>query len=339
MVARLLEILVCPLCKSKFSVKSSVTSGAHIVEGLLLCRCGMKFPIINSIPRILPGFIERPSVSKTDVFEKKQALTKKSFGYQWMIFKKMSPAFENNFMNYIYPIKKSFFIGKLGLDAGCGFGRHIYYAAQFGAEMVGIDLSEAIDSTYHNTKHLANVHLVQCDIYNLPFRKEVFDFIYSIGVLHHLPDPEAGFKSLLPYLKKKSPVFIWVYSNKRKLTNFLIESLRKMTLRLPLKVILCISFFMAFIEWAILILPYKMMQKLKIPQSVLNKAVFARIRLYAQYPFQVSCADWFDRLSPPIRFYYSGDEIRQWFKNIGADNIFVSETGLYGWRGYGEKQE
>jgi len=34
--------------------------------------------------------------------------------------------------------------------------------------------------------------VVQADLHRPPFALESFDFIYSIGVLHHLPDPEAG---------------------------------------------------------------------------------------------------------------------------------------------------
>ena len=169
-------------------------------------------------------------------------------------------------------------------------------------------------------------------------KKEIFDFIYSIGVLHHLPDPEAGFKSLLYLLKKKSPIFIWVYSSTRKFTIFFIEALRKITRILPLRLILIVSFIMACFDWAFFILPYKVMLKLNLPQDLLNRIVFPRIRLYAQYPFEVSCADWFDRLSPPIRFYYNADEVRQWFKNMKMGNIKISETGLYGWRGYGERK-
>lgn len=317
-------------------MRVTLAKGEDVIDGLLLCPCGKKYPIINSIPRILPDFLNSKSKHS---FEQKQAWTGRSFGYQWSIFKSMSDKFEGNFLNYIYPIEEDFFKGKLGLDAGCGFGRHIFYSAQFGAEMVGIDISAAIDSAYQNTKHLSGVHLVQCDIYNLPFRPETFDFAYSIGVLHHLPDPEIGFRNLTKYVRRESAVFIWVYSKKRKFTNTVIEAIRRFTPHLPLKVILFISYVMASLEWIFLILPYRLIQVMKIPHTFLEKIVLARIRLYAEYPFQISCADWFDRLSPPIRFYYNAEEVRQWFQNLNMSNIKVSETGLYGWRGYGEKRE
>ena len=154
-----------------------------------------------------------------------------------------------------------------------------------------------------------------------------------------MPDPEAGFRSLYHLLKIKSPLFIWVYSSTRKFTILCIEAIRRVTRILPLRCILVVSFLVAYFDWIFFILPYKLMLKLKLPQKFINRIVLPRIRLYAQYPFEVSCADWFDRLSPPIRFYYNAEEIRQWFKNMKMDNIRISETGLYGWRGYGERRE
>lgn len=351
MKLQLINILKCPFCKKSFRLESFLEDDSEVIEGVLTCPCGSTFPIVRSIPRIVssaykdfPDFWDKYknklSVSPSKiVISKIRRRTQRVFGYQWTVFSKMEKAFKANFLNYIYPIDESFFKGKLGLDAGCGFGRHIFYAANFGAEMVGIDISEAIDSTYQNIKHLPNVHLVQCDVYNLPFKEESFDFIYSIGVLHHLPDPEAGFRCLLKILKNKSPLFIWVYSSTRKFANFLIEAVRKITRILPLKLILIFSSIMACIDWVFFILPYKFMLKLKIPEKLLQRIIYPRIRLYAQYPYEVSRADWFDRLSPPIRFYYSAEEIRKWFENMKMSNIQVSETGLYGWRGYGERDD
>ena len=48
--------------------------------------------------------------------------TRKSFGYQWREFKEISAEDENHFLNYIHPVGPSFFEGKVGLDAACGFG-------------------------------------------------------------------------------------------------------------------------------------------------------------------------------------------------------------------------
>src|SRR3990172_2722911 len=110
----------------------------------------------------------------------------------------MVEAFGEGFLTYIHPLGPEFFPGKLVLDAGCGFGRHLYYAAEFGAEVVGVDFSAAVEAARANTAGCKGIHLVQADIYRLPFREASFDFAYSLGVLHHLPDPERGFQALVP---------------------------------------------------------------------------------------------------------------------------------------------
>ena len=59
--------------------------------------------------------------------------------------------------------------------------------------MVGVDLTQAIDAAYENIGGRPNVHLVQADIFAMPFRDGTFDLAYSVGVLHHTPDPAAAF--------------------------------------------------------------------------------------------------------------------------------------------------
>ena len=190
----------------------------EVREGVLRCGCGRVFPITRGIPRILEnawelfpefaaahaarlGTIPRPTAAAHTPVSEAIDRTRDSFGYQWTTFSEMVIDFRENFLLYVAPLQASFFSHKLGLDLGCGFGRHIYNAATFGAEMVGVDISEAIESTRVNTEGLPNVHLVQADVYHLPFKPGVFDFAYSIGVLHHLPDPERGFQCLVPLVK------------------------------------------------------------------------------------------------------------------------------------------
>jgi len=272
--------------------------------------------------------------SKFKVLQKK---TQGSFGFQWTSFSEMSCDFKENFLNYISPVTTDFFPGKLGLDAGCGFGRHIYNAALFGARMVGMDFSRAIESTRKNTLGLKNVYLVQGDIYKPPFDEESFDFVYSIGVLHHLPDPERGFQSILRLVKKDGSIFIWVYSKKRRLTNLLLEGLRAVTHRLPKRIIKFMSFFCGLIDWLFFMMPYRTLSKAPLLKAVVNIITLQRIKVYSRYPFQVCVADWFDRLSAPVRFYYDESDLIGWAQRAKLRNVRVSPTGKYGWRLYGEK--
>jgi len=263
--------------------------------------------------------------------------TRKSFGYQWTVFSEMSCDFEQNFLNYIYPVDKQFFRDKLGLDAGCGFGRHIYFAAKYGASMVGMDFSRAIESTRKNTRGLKNVNLVQADIYRPPFREKAFDFVYSIGVLHHLPVPEEGFRQLLKLVKEGGSIFIWVYSDTRKVSNFLLGIVRAITTRMPLPLLKPACFFAAVFDY---IFGRAFIPFLRLPRfRELIEKHLPRVAVYADYPFQVIYADWFDRLSAPVRFYYNRKILEGWFRRFGLSNVVISPTGNYGWRAYGKKQD
>ena len=96
-------------------------------------------------------------------------------------------------------------------DAGCGMGRFAAASGEFGAcDVLAVDLSSAVEVAYRHTRSLPNVHVIQADIYHLPFAR-AFDFAFSIGVLHHLPDPEGGFRALVRHLKPQGSIFAWVY--------------------------------------------------------------------------------------------------------------------------------
>src|SRR6266540_1077272 len=267
---------MCPWCRSALTLQAFDGSapGGDVTEGLLSCSCGRSFPIVNGIPRILedpfklfPDFVQRhrdrlPALLNVPEIRTRQAdairRTRESFGYQWTQFAEMVIDFRENFLNYIRPLDESFFPGKVGLDLGCGFGRHIYNAAKFGAEMIGVDLSDAIESTRANTKDLPNVHLVQADVYHLPIKPGVLDFAYSIGVLHHTPNPEAAFRCLVPLVKPGGSVFVWVYSKSRSFWNFCLESVRAVTTRLPPRVQKAISLAAAAVDYGAFVGPYKL---------------------------------------------------------------------------------
>jgi SAM-dependent methyltransferase len=347
---------MCPWCRADLTLTSFDASGSNdeVVEGLLSCACGRRFPIVNGIPRILedafklfPDFVQRhrerlPQLPSVPVMHSGEAeairRTRESFGFQWTQFSEMVIDFRENFLKYIEPLDESFFPGKIGLDLGCGFGRHIYNAAKFGAEMIGVDLSDAIESTRANTKGLPNVHLVQADVYHLPIRHGVLDFAYSIGVLHHTPDPEAAFRCLVPLVKPGGSVFVWVYSKTRSFLNFCLESVRAVTTHLPPRAQKGISLGAALVDYGGFVVPYKIATSIPGVRSVVEKLpLTARLKLYSAYPFQVVYADWFDRLAAPIRFYYDGDDMKGWLSRASLSRQRISPTGMFGWRAYGER--
>jgi SAM-dependent methyltransferase len=142
------------------------------------------------------------------------AATAGAFGWEWQTFERLhdDATYTQQFLDWIWPLDPGFFRGKVVLDAGCGMGRFALVASRFGArEVLAVDLSTAVEAAARNTAHLPNVHVIQADISRLPLRPAALDFSYTIGVLHHLPDPEAGFHALVRHLRPGGAIFAWVY--------------------------------------------------------------------------------------------------------------------------------
>lgn len=333
MDARLLQWLCCPACGGDLAPRPD---RAADTDGMLRCGCGSSYEIRGGIPRLLALERGAPAGMAPGRFLHAQRQTQKSFGKQWRYFSKMDRAFSEDLFRYMGPLDRRFFEGKLGLDAGCGFGRHAYYASGLGAEIVAVDFSQAIESAARVLEGRPNVHLVQANLYRLPFRPGTFDFIYSLGVLHHLPDPEAGFRALVPLLKPGGTMLIWVYSNTRRWINRTLELVRSVTTRLPAPVVRAVSLAAGVVDYGGFVIPYKALRAVPQLGPQIERIAWKRVKLYSRYPFEVTWADWFDRLAAPYRAYYDGPTLQRWLAETRLTNTHVSPTEAYGWRAYGQ---
>jgi ubiquinone/menaquinone biosynthesis C-methylase UbiE len=262
--------------------------------------------------------------------------TARSFGFEWSRFPEMRAEWENNFWDYMQPHTAESFLGKRALDVGCGAGRHAFYAAANGAEVWAVDLSSAVEIAKRNCCVHDNVHVVQADLHYLPFERESFDLIYSIGVLHHLPDPEAAFRNLLPFLKPGGWVHIYLYWKpenqrvKRALLAF-VRAVRRITTRIPNRLVYRLSYPVAALAFAGFVWPYQLLSAAGLG------AIAERIPMkqYARYPFRVCVNDQFDRLSAPIEYRYTRAEVAGWMERAGLEQIVIRPN--YGWCATGRK--
>jgi len=323
MKSALLQWLVCPKCKNNLNIQILQQRQNEIIEGTLSCKCGSSFQINNGIPRMLvDGFL---NVKKKETMDR--------FGYEWIHFNDYSC---DNFTNFIDPLPDNFFENKIGLDAGCGAGRHIQHASRLGAEMIGVDLSDAVLTAYQKNIHNQRIHIVQADIYQLPFREQTFDFIYSLGVLHHLPKPEEGFDRLIPLLKSNGAIFIWLYAYAfRKVA---LEALRVISLRLSNPNLRRMAYLCALIDYGIFINLYSLLNKIDGLNRLVNKYAPLRIKEYALHGFKVSYTDWFDRLSAPLTNYYKQPQLLKWINHHGIDHTQLKLIGDSWWWLYGERK-
>lgn len=298
-----LKYFVCPRCKTKLNLKVRIEKNRQVIEGILSCHKKHNYPIIDGVPNFLP----KKLIKDQNLHQTKTA---GSFGYEWQQFDQMLPEYRRNFLQYVSPVRKEFFKNKLILDAGCGMGRHTYWPAKFGAKHVfGVDLSDAVQVAYRHTQNLSNVTIIKADIYHLPF-KNIFDYSYSIGVLHHLPDPQAGFLSVVNTVRPKGLVSIWVYGKKNNFSNvYVYETIRSITRHLP----------HLFVHSSSVIIGFGV-HLLNIGEKTLA-AMVSRNNIdswpfgyYSRFPLIVKINDTFDVLATPKSNYYTKDEIKLWLE-------------------------
>lgn len=286
---------------------------------------GMRQALIGVKPAAAPDKIARMRVD-----------TAKSFEFEWSRFPEMRAEWEINFWDYMRPHTPESFRGKRVLDAGCGIGRHAYYAAKNSAEVWAIDIGAAVEIAKYNNLRNDNVHVAQADIHHLPFEPESFDLIYSIGVLHHLQCPESAFRNLLRYLKPGGWIHIYLYWSPenqpvKRLLLALVSALRLITTRIPYRLVYGLSFPAAAIAFAGFVWPYQLLAT-----AGLNEiAERMPLKQYAKYPFRVCVNDQFDRLSTPIEFRFTRDEVERWMRSAGLEEIVIRPN--YGWCATGRK--
>jgi SAM-dependent methyltransferase len=103
--------------------------------------------------------------------------------------------------------------GKRVLEVGCGMGTDLRQFAASGALVVGVDLtSKGISMAKHGFDVFGlDGDFVVADAEALPFRSEVFDLVYSNGVIHHTPDTPATVREIHRVARTGGQARVMVY--------------------------------------------------------------------------------------------------------------------------------
>ncbi len=292
------RLLRCPVCKGRFAIENIVETRNEIEYGDLRCNdCKRTYPVIRYIPRFV----------SSDHYVK-------SFSVQWNLFPRLldnetSADSEKTFggrtgreLNYLS--------GKTVLDAGCGMGRFAEVVSRKAATVVGVDLSLAVESAYENLRNRPNVLIIQADVAKLPFAASSFDFIFSIGVLHHTLNTRESFRSLVPLLAENGEIAIWVYMKYDWAR--LSDLYRHLTSRMP---------------WTMLWGLVRVIDKLhylyeKMPK-ILYRYAFKLAPISVAQTEQGRLLDTFDWYSPRYQHKHSVAEVVSWFKESNLGEIQV----------------
>lgn len=201
-----LNILRDPYTGEKLELVVKESDKDEIISGELFSNSN-KYEISNGIPR----FVNQNNYSN-------------NFSLQWRRWSRVQfdanniskpmEDYTRNMFESITELNKEKLKGKSVLDLGCGSGRFADIAINFGATVVLLDNSNSIDIAKNilgdNDK---DILFVQGDALMLPFENKMFDYVFSIGVLHHTPNPQKGVAESFRVLKPKGEFSLSVYSD------------------------------------------------------------------------------------------------------------------------------
>jgi SAM-dependent methyltransferase len=325
MKRRLLEDLRCPLSSDPLQLADSAVDGDVESAELVCAGCGRRWEVRRGVPRFVPP----------DLVEQ-QRRTAAAFAYEWQHFTEMHPEYESQFLDWLHPIGREFFVGKRVLDAGCGTGRHAYFAAQYGAgEVVGLDLSDAIETARRVLAPFENAEVIQGDLLRPPLRTAAegggFDLVYSIGVLHHLPDPYEGFRSLLRFVRPGGAIAVWVYGYENNgFVRNAVEPLRRVSTKVPPPLLRGLAWPLGAAFHGVAKGIYRPLDGTAIGAALPLNEYMASV---ANFSFRQNYSIVFDQLVAPTAAYIKGPELRGWFAENGLEDIVISHRHGNSWRG------
>lgn len=299
-----LDIFVCPTCKGTLDLQVIAQDGREVLEGTLTCRgCGAEYVVTRGVPR----FVERSAYAG-------------SFGFQWNWFRTVQLDSANGTNESERTLAattgwtEADYRERLVLDAGVGAGRFAEVVAKQEGEVFGIDLSTAVDGAYLNIGRQERVHLAQADVFAMPFRDQTFDLAYSIGVLHHTPDPRAAFARVAAAVKHGGGLAVFVYARYGP-NHYFEDAIREVTRRLPIRLALLLS---------AAAIPLYYVYRLPLLGKVLQ--LVCPISLHPNWRWR--WLDTFDSATPRYQWKFLYPEIFRWFREHGFREIEIFDKPI-----------
>jgi len=318
MHTELLEILRCPRTGQRLILEQPEYRDAHIQSGWLVSESGQhRYPIRDFIPRFVP-----------------EANYADNFGMQWKRFRQTQldsysgqPISANRFWKAT-GWRPEAMAGEWILDAGCGAGRFAEVALQSGARVIALDYSSAVDACYANLKHYPNLHVVQGDIYALPFPKRFFSYVYSLGVLQHTPDVSRAFAALPPMLAEGKRLCVDFYWQRIRTILHAKYLLRPITKNMSQQKLF------RLLETVVPILPPMSQNLGRIPAlgRLLKRLIPVAdyMGIYTLSPKQLkewAFLDTFDMLAPQYDNPQTSARVRHWLETSGLVEVQVFHEG------------
>lgn len=348
---KLLEILRCPVTKSKLTltvIKEIEQTFEHtllstIDQGILFSDTQWFYPIIDGIPRLcveafidykefllihLPDYIEKAKELEESnknfirYILKKNKRTKESFTKEWATYdhkkdKTWDAGDEEMIERFLLETSETLtsINDKIVFDAGCGNGKLNCLLSNKGITNIAMDFSDSIVMAKHfNVSE--NVHFIQGDVQFPPVAFNYFDIVHSSGVLIHTNNTELSLSCLIPTLKQGGKMSVFLYHPRKDFIHNLFNKIRSITSKLPL----------GFQYYLYLLTLF--------PISFCIKRIKGNKQNARE--MMVDILDWF---TPEFRNEHSHNEVEAWFLKRNFSNIQITTDGMFGFNTIATKSD
>ena len=224
-----------------------------------------------------------------------------------------------------------------GIDVGCGTGRWARLVAPRVGSLDCVDASdEALAVATRNLSENKNVSLTQASVGGLPFESGTFDFGYSLGVLHHVPDTRAAMQECVRVLKPGAPFLVYLYYSLDNRPAWYrtvwkaSDAVRHVVSRMPHGVRHVVADVVAASVYWPLARAARVGEQLGLDVSTVPLAA------YRQHSLYIMRNDALDRLGTPLEQRFSRAEIERMMQSAGLTKIRFHE-GVPFWCAVGFK--
>ena len=262
-----------------------------------------------------------------------------SFGNEWNKFNSFSEEDINTAGKQYFDLVKEEMVGKdkIALDLGCGSGRWSKYISSRIGFIEAIDPSDSVYAAAGLLKECSNIRISKASSSNIPFADESFDFILSLGVLHHIPDTLKAMQDAAKKLKKNGYFLIYLYYD---LDNrgFFFRFIFNLSTHLRKQISKLSPSWKNFTCDLIAVLVYLPLVLLSKFVSIFAKEQYKKLPLsyYVDKSFQIIRNDALDRFGTPLEQRFTREKIKEMMQKSGLSNIIFSEQAPY-WHAIGTK--
>jgi len=265
--------------------------------------------------------------------------TVESFGEEWSKFNSFSDVDLNvTGDEYFDIVPEHVYKDKKVLDAGCGTGRWSKYISAKASEIEAVDPSAAVFSAASVLQGCDNARVSQASIDNLPFADNSFDFVFSLGVLHHIPDTQNAMNKCVLKVKPGGLFLVYLYyslDNRGLLFRalfYISNMMRKIVSKLPSAIKKMVCDLLAVVIY----LPFISISKLFSLLGLDNLIKYIPLSYYSNKSLNIIRNDSLDRFGTPLEQRFSKKEIEAMMRNAGLNEILFSDSEPY-WHAVGRK--